>query len=158
MRTARLNKKVLALDIRRLDGRIKAMEVMIGLSTSSSIGGFWFFETFFGALIWKTMGATAVVLLVLKPILRFAEEKDAQEALLTGYSLLEEQLRDVAREAQMCGAYTEQMMDMFRRVIEKKKVLIEAGVKSRVSRDEITVLQDEVEQELQEDHFYFPPT
>lgn len=157
IRTARLNKKVLGLEICRLASRILWTEIVIGITTSSSIGGLWFLQTIWGAWLWKLLGVVAVVIMVLKPILKYQDEKEAKEALLIGYSLFEDQLSDISREIQTRQVYDDGLKEFFRRAMQKKKDLIESGVNSRITREEIDALQNEVEQELPGDRFYLPP-
>lgn len=157
LRTARLNKKVLGCEIRRLDRRIKVTEATVALSTSSSVGGFWVFQNVFGAVLWKTLGAVAVVLTLVKPIFRFAPEKSAREALLIGYGLLENDLLLIATEAQTRGRYDDDLMRQFKRALGRKEDLIKAGLGTMISRKQIEALEEEVDQELPSESFYFPP-
>jgi hypothetical protein len=157
IRTARLNKKVLGQDIRLLENRIFGIEILIGVTTSSSIAGLWFFQTLCGAWIWKVLGAVGILAIVLKPILKYQEEKDAKEALLIGYGLFEDQLASISREVQTNQAYDSELKKRFQRVMEDKQDLIRSGVNNRIGKKECADLLGEVEQELPHDHFYMPP-
>jgi hypothetical protein len=157
IRTARLNAKVLGLDIRCLASRILWMDVILSVSTSSSIGGLWFFQSGGGVTIWKVLGAIAIICTALKPVLKYQEEKDVKESLRIGYNLFENQLMQIVREVQTREVYDDALKDDFRRVMSKKNELIETARKERVSRKQIIELQDEVDRELPSNSLYLPP-
>lgn len=157
MRTARLNKKVLELDIRRLARRILWIEIVIGVTTSSSIGGLWFLQAVWVAWLWKGLGVVAVFMMVLKPILKYQEEKEGNEALLVAYGLFEDQLAAIGREVQTRQAYDTELKARFCRTMETKQTLIESAQGSRVPRKELERLEDQVEQAMPAARFYLPP-
>src|SRR4051794_15218333 len=81
-RTARLNVKCLQIQIERLKLHDRWSEILIAITTTSSVGSFWILQNNVGAQFWKAAGAVAVILSIVRPILKLGDHIQAKEKLL----------------------------------------------------------------------------
>jgi len=156
-RTARLNIKCLNAEIKSLQTKNKLVEGTIALSGASSIGGFWFLQNVPGLYAWKTLGAVAVVLTVLKPILSLADRRAKKERLLASYQILEHDLYCVTLGVQERKSYDDQAIKEFHSALARKREILGQADGSNASPRTIKRCQDEVNRELPSSQFYIPP-
>src|SRR3989442_191333 len=85
LRTARLNIKCLSCESARLRRRSNAIEVVLALSGASSIGAVAWLQNPVGKTIWGVVGFISMILVALKPIFPFADQRTKKERLLISY-------------------------------------------------------------------------
>lgn len=157
IRTTRLNCKILEWRIRGLRMMNFGFEVTIAFAATSSIGGFWFFQTFVGGCLWKTIGAVAIVCTTLKPILKYPERIRKVQELLTGYKVLGHDLHCISLDANHRQKYDDECYKELKKSLKRKSELIQRTEDSTPSRKSILRFEAEVNQELPVDQFYVPP-
>ena len=92
LRTARLNIKCLSCEIARLRRCSTTLEVVLALSGASSIGAVAWLQNSVGKTIWGAIGFISMILIALKPVFPFAEQRTKKERLLISYRILEHDL------------------------------------------------------------------
>ncbi|MFL6520165.1 MAG: hypothetical protein ACJ8NS_08090 [Chthoniobacterales bacterium] len=155
LRTARLNVKCLQREIRNIRRKSRALEWILALSGTSSIGGFAFLQHNFGKVLWQVLGGVAVVIGAVKHLLPYAEERVKKERLLSSYSMLDNDLHVIAVRIKERRAYDERAREQFRIAMEHKKFLRaqnEGECAGRIKRR----CENEVLNELPDKDFYIP--
>jgi hypothetical protein len=133
LRTARLNVKYLQSEIRRLKFFDRWSEVIIAIATTSSVGSFWFLQNVVGAYFWKSAGAIAVILSIIRPILKFADQIQGKEKLLTSYSVLDHDLHCICIEIRHRQKYDNELHKSFLEAMNRKVELIKANAHFEVN-------------------------
>jgi hypothetical protein len=156
LRTARLNVKYLQCELKWLKLFDGWSEIVIAIATTSSVGSFWFLQNAVGAQFWKTAGAIAVVLSIIRPILKFGDRIQAKEKLLTSYCVLDHDLNCIRMEIRHRQKYDNSLHKDFLEAMDRKAELVKADAHSQVKislrlKCEILVLN-----ELPTDSFYVP--
>jgi hypothetical protein len=157
LRTARLNIKYLQEKIRRLNRWNAFFEIVIAVTTSSTVAGFSFWRTVYGGSIWTTVGTIAAILSVIKPILKFPEQLRRKEELLASYHILDHDLNNIGIEIKHRKKYDDSLYKQFLRALERKAELMKQDTGSSIDERLRIRCRKAVEQELPEDSFYIPP-
>jgi hypothetical protein len=157
MRTARLNVKCLLTEICSLRQWNRFVEISLAISSTSSIGGFWFFQNAVGGYVWKTVGSFAVILTVLKPIFKFNERIRKKQQDVVGYQTLEHDLRCIAIEVQHRQRYDEELRKELMKVLRRKAELIKKDDGESFDKTCQQKFEEEVDREMPADSFYIPP-
>ena len=156
LRTARLNVKYLQFEIGRLKFFDRWSEVIIAVATTSSVGSFWFLQSTVGAQFWKTAGAIAVVLSIIRPILKFADQIQAKEKLLTSYCVLDHDLHCICMEIRHRQKYDNELHKGFLESMNRKAELVKANTHSDVKPRLRKKCEEIVLGELPMASFYVP--
>jgi hypothetical protein len=157
LRTARLNVKCLECKIKGLRRKSTILEVIVAISGTSSIGGFWFLQNDFGTTAWKTLGALAVVIGAVKHIFPFGERRLKKERLAAGYRMLEHELQCIRVGIKERRAYDDVAKGEFRIALRNKKELIGQSDDEPCSNRIIKKCRISIDRELPVDEFYIPP-
>ena len=156
MRTARLNVKCLEAEVRSLRGWNNLFEVTIAISATSSISGFWFLQNLVGGYIWKTVGAIAVIVTILKPVLRFADKARHKQELLASYKILDHDLHCVCLEVRHQKRYDDEHHKELVKALKRKAELVKKSDDSSLSVKVRRECEEQVRKELPVDSFYIP--
>jgi len=157
LRTARLNVKCLECKIKSLRRKALALEIVMAVSGTSSIGGFWFLQNQLGTTIWKGLGAVAVVIGAIKHLFPFGDRLVKKERLAAGYRMLEHELQCVRVCIKERGAYDAAARSEFQIALRNKRELIGQSDDEPCSKRLIKKCRISVENELPETDFYIPP-
>lgn len=155
-RTARLNVKCLQTKIASLRRCNSFVEISLAIASTSSIGGFWFFQNVVGGYIWKSIGALAVVLTVLKPIFKFNERIRKKQEALVGYQTLDHDFNCIAVEVQHHQRYDDELRKEFMKALKRKADLIKKDDGEPIDIKCQQKCEDEVDREMPVDSFYVP--
>jgi hypothetical protein len=131
---------------------------LIAIATTSSVGSFWFLQNTVGAEFWKTVGAIAVVLSIIRPILKFGDHIQANSKLLTGYSVLDHDLQCISIEIRYKQKYDNAAHKDFLKAMNRKTELVKATTESHLTLKKRRTYEELVMQELPTDSFYIPPS
>lgn len=156
LRTARLNVKCLQFEIASLKSDDRWSEVLIAIATTSSVGSFWFLQNAVGAYFWKTVGAFAVILSIVRPILKFSEHIQKKEKLLASYSILDHDLHCICMEIKHRQKYDNELHKDFLNAMARKAELIKTNMHSSVKPSVKKKSEELVFKELPAKAFYIP--
>jgi len=155
LRTARLNITCLSSEIAHLRRCSTRIEVILALSGASSIGAVAWLQNPVGKTIWGVIGFVSMVLVALKPVFPFAEQRTKKERLLISYRILEHDLDCVRIGIRERGQYDDQAKHEFRSALVRKAELVLHGEGSCPKRIR-EKCQAEVLLELPDSDFYIP--
>ena len=157
LRTARLNVKYLQQKLRTLKRVNLSYEIILAVTTSSTVAGFSFWQEGTGKAIWAGVGGLAAVLSVVKPILKLPETFQRKQELLASYMILDHDLNTIVSEIQFKKKYDEALRQQFVRALERKAELVKKDTDSSVNERLRRRCTNEVLRELPSDSFYIPP-
>ncbi|MGB7767642.1 MAG: hypothetical protein WBN22_02160 [Verrucomicrobiia bacterium] len=157
LRTARLNVLCLQNVLSSLRTSDRASEILIAVTTTTSIGSFWFLQNKAGEYIWKTVGCVAVVVSIVKPILKYGHRIQANEKLLAGYTLLHHELNCLCIEIRFLQRFDNAIYKDFLKIMDSKADLLKASSETNVSATLRKKCEQQVLQELPTELFYIPP-
>jgi hypothetical protein len=123
---------------------------------SSAIAGFWFWDTEYGKIVWSFMGVIAAVLAVLKPILALTKQIKEFENVLSGYRMLEFDLREIKTNIEQKRKYDLPLQADFKKALQREKALVAKAPETREKKKVKQFCENEVRQELPSDSFYIP--
>jgi len=155
LRTARLNIKCLTCEIARLRRCSTTIEVVLALSGATSIGDVAWLQNPLGKTIWGGIGFISMMLIALKPVFPFAEQRTKKERLLISYRILEHDLDCVRIGIRERGEYDDQAKREFRSALVRKAELVLHGEGSCAKKIR-QKCQTEVLNELPDSDFYIP--
>src|SRR5690554_1980388 len=93
LRTARLNVKYYQGRIRSLKRRQFWLDVVLGVSApTSAVAGLWFVDTPAGQNVWQVFMATAAVVAVVRPLLKYGDTAQAMQEAVAAYKGLDHDL------------------------------------------------------------------
>ena len=155
-RTARLNVRYLQRELARLKFVDRWSEILVAVATTSSVGSFWVLQTLIGGAIWKTAGAIAVVVSIVRPILRLSDRIQEKEKLLTGYSVLDHDLHCICIEIRHARKYDNSLHKEFVSAMNRKAELIKTNSASPVDEKLLKKCEALVILELPAESFFIP--
>jgi hypothetical protein len=155
LRTARLNIKCLSCEIARLRRCSTTIEVLLALAGASSIGAVAWLQNSVGKAIWGGIGFISMILIALKPVFPFAEQRTKKERLLISYRILEHDLDCLRIGIRERGVYDDQAKREFRSALVRKAELVLHGEGSCPKRIKAKC-QAAVLRELPDSDFYIP--
>lgn len=156
IRTARLNVKCLQVECGKINRRHAFIEITIALASTSSIGGFWFLQNMLGGYLWKSVGALAITLTAVKPVLKLNEKVRENQHLLAGYHTLEHDLNCIRIEVQQRQKYDAELHKEFMKILKRKGDLITKHDGTPLSKKSQRECENEVDAEMPLDSFYIP--
>jgi hypothetical protein len=156
-RTARLNVKYFCGRLAKLQRLNFWIEFTLAATASSSaIAAFTLWQTRFGGKIWQTLGAIAAILAILKPLLNLTEKIRKLEEVITGYRVLEHDLKKIEASINQRKTYDKELSDRFLSALDRMDQLIVKYSEPTEDKKLKARCQDEVLRELPVDHFYIP--
>lgn len=156
MRTARLNIKCIQWELLRFRRLQRIFDVAIAISSTSSIGGFWFMQNFVGGYIWKIVGALSVVFTALKPVLKLTEKVRRSQELLTSYKILDHDLHVIQIEVRHRQRYDVESHKELMKVLKRKAEIVKKSQDSPVSEKLQRAFEAQVRREMPTESFYIP--
>lgn len=156
-RTARLN-------VKYYSGRLSALQrvnfwvefILAATASTSAIAAFTLWETKYGALAWRTLGALSAVLAIMKPLLKLTEKIRKLEEVITGYRVLEHDLKKLEVSIRQKRAYDKELYDRFVAALDRMDNLIIKYTESSEDKRLRERCQGEVLNELPSERFYIP--
>ena len=156
-RTARLNVKYFSGRLNKLQRLNFWMEFILAATASSSaIAAFALWQTSIGGKVWQILGALAAILAIMKPLLNLTEKIRKIEEVITGYRVLENDLKKIEVLIRQRKAYDKELSDKFLAALDRMDELIIRYTESSEDEKLKKRCQDEVLHELPPDHFYIP--
>lgn len=156
LRTASLNVKYYTRRIIFFERINLWLELIIAIATSTAIAKFTIWGTSTGSLIWSIVGGLAVLLSVIKPLLRFSDRIKKIENVLTKYRLIKHEYQILKIDISEKKCYNQEHQQVFRDLLKKESQLIEVVPENYISNRLRTKCQREVIKEYPVDNFYIP--
>jgi hypothetical protein len=155
-RTARLN-------VRYLEAKLKSwrranfwLELLIGVSASSVAAKAWFFQGDLGGYVWKILTGVAVLLIIVKPLMKLSERIRDSEDRLAGYKTLDFFLERILISIREKKAYDRELHSQFSVALDMKQKLIEKDRGPEPNEKLLEHCYKKVLKELPDDSFYVP--
>jgi hypothetical protein len=156
-RTARLNVKYYCGRLSKLQRLNFWMEFILAATASSSaIAAFALWQTQLGGKVWQILGALAAVLAIMKPLLNLTEKIRKLEEIITGYRILEHDLKKLEVSIRQKGAYDKELYDKFVAALDRMDSLVIKYTESSEDKTLKKRCQAEVMAELPSERFYIP--
>jgi len=155
-RTARLNIRYLESELQKLHRKNFGMEFTLAVSTSSGVTGLWFWQSIFGGFIWKLLGAFAVILSIVKPMLGIPKKIQRKEEMLAGYRALEHDLEKLKIIINQQQTYSRELQQKFLEALDRKGDLIKLDQDAKKDPKLLEACYQQVLKELPADEFYVP--
>lgn len=123
---------------------------------SSAVAGLWFWRMEYGKMVWLFFGAITAVLSAIKPILGLTKRIKAFEGILSGYRLLEHEIRTLMISIEQKRKYDSVLQTEFKRIHEREKPLISQNIEAYPVERVRKQCQERVESELPPNIFFIP--
>lgn len=147
-RDAELCIKYLEPRIARLDATSRTIDIIIALSTASSVSSLAFFRDFWwGAYAWNSLAGIGGLLAVVKPFLRFQDTIKNRQELLKAYTVLSAECDKLIYIIRSTKKYDEMTHNLFQ---DAKKRFQETTSGLAMERGEIANLPEEKRKDLME--------
>lgn len=156
-RTARLNVKYYGFKLNRLRKINFWMEFLLALTASSAVVAFNFWKSHVGSVAWQVLSVLSALLAVAKPLLKYTEKIRGLEEVLTGFRILDHDLKVLGVSIKQKQKYDNELKERFLSAFERMKTLISKEVyEDREDKALIRKLQGEVNKELPPEDFFIP--
>jgi|SRR5271165_5697336 len=155
-RTARLNVKCIQDELRYWTRISDIFEIVIAFGSTTSIGGFWFFQSWIGGYLWKTLGTAAVIFTIVRRVYKVPDRVRLREDLLFRYKILEHDFQSLVIEVNQRQAYDRYCKMEFKKLMKKKSEMENHSKGFHPSDRLIDKCEKEVEKELPGSSFFIP--
>lgn len=157
LRSARLNVKYYERRLERLEHLNFIIElVLLASAPSSAIAGLWFWDTEIGKMIWQWFGVIAAIAVMLKPLLSLTKRIKELEGVLTGYRVLEFDLKEIRTLIEQKRKYDVGLQAEFKRALQRERALAGKTPETREAASVKNKCEEEVNRELPASSFFIP--
>ncbi len=157
LRTARLNVKYHSARLARIEKWNFGLEWTLAVTApSSSVAGLWFWDTEFGGLAWKLLGAVAAVAAVTRPLVGLTKKIKSYEEVLSGYRSLDHDLFEIKVMISQKRAYDRELQAEFKKALRRKGVLAGKGPEAVINEKLRRQCFLDVQRELPDSQFFVP--
>ena len=157
LRSATLSVKYYSRRLQQTERLNFALELLLlATAPSSVIAGLWFWNTDGGQLAWQILAIPAAIAAVLKPLLHLTKKIKDYEGVLSGYRILEFDLRELKIGIEQKQKYDSALQAEFKRAQQRERTLIGKNPESREDARIRKICQEEVIKELPAETFYVP--
>ncbi len=155
-RTARLNVRYYEARLKTLSRRSFWMEFLLAVSTTSSVTGFWFWQTVVGGYIWKAFGILAILLAVLKPLLKLTDKIQLKTEMLTDYRSLAHDFQKLTFSIKQNHKYDKALSNQFSVLVDKTGEIIRKHTDGNINQNLRRRCHQIVKNELPASIFFVP--
>jgi hypothetical protein len=158
LRTARLNVKYYSCRVALLQRQNFWIEgVLAATASGSAIAGLAFWDTTYGAFVWRFLVVVSAILAVVKPLLKLAERMQNLEELVGEYRAVEYELKKIEVAVKQRHAYEKELQDRFASAMDRMgEIANRKGHEFRVDEKLRGRCEKEVATELPAHHFFVP--
>ncbi len=122
-RTALLNRKYYADRLVTRQRWNLALEVILAVGTSGTIGGWAIWKQGVGPGVWAAVAGFVALIAILKPLLQLSKAIERYSKLFIGYTELHNELQRVVLEVQTCKTLTDEMWRCFQSALTRHSKL-----------------------------------
>ena len=156
-RTLRMNVYYFSYKLNNLTKINSTIEIILAITaTSSTVAGFWFWDTGAGKMVWQWMLVISTVLAITKPISNLTEKIRKYEEILTAYRGLEHDLEKIKISINQDREYTKEHQNDYYLAIDRKGQIISKLPEIKLNNKLIEKFQRQVEKELPTRNFFIP--
>ena len=130
--------------------------LLLATAPSSAVAGLWFWDTSGGQLAWKCLAIPAAIAAVLKPLLHLTKRIKDYEGVLSGYRILEFDLRELKIGIEQKRKYDAPLQAEFKRAQQRERTLVGKTPESREHAGVRSICQEEVVKEFPPEAFFVP--
>lgn len=130
--------------------------VLLCTAPSSAIASLWVWTTPAGQDLWKLLAIPAAIAVVLKPVLGLTKKIKDYEGVLSGYRILEFDLRELRIAIETKQKYDAALQSDFRRIQQRERILVGKNPESKEDAVTKKRCQSEVNQEYPIESFFIP--
>jgi hypothetical protein len=135
------------------------MQIVLAVSApGSGIAGIWFMKTAEGRVFWESLTGLASVVAVVQPLLGLTRKIREFETLVSGYRVLEFDLRELTARIRQSRAYTPKNQAEVLNISARERHLIEKCTEPTQSPRLKRHCEQEVNEEFPANSFYVPET
>ncbi len=156
-RTVRLNWKYYKKKLRRFTKLNNTLEILLAVTApGSAIAGYTVWEEGLGRWVWMILGTAAAIFSLAKPILKINKHVEKLEKATQAYAALHGDCIELQSEIRHKEAYTESMYKQYQKLLKKRNNIKQGLAGEMEDRNLISLLQEEVEEELPSNNFFIP--
>ncbi|HEU0013830.1 MAG TPA: hypothetical protein VFQ45_09105 [Longimicrobium sp.] len=133
------------------------VECLIAATSSTAVGGLWFFSTAAGGVVWKILATLAALLSVYQTVAKPSDIVRKLEETVTAFSTVEADIEKLCRKIKTDGRYTKPMMREFEALVEKRVEISHKYMDAKVNKNLRAHCTEEVLKQLPLESFYIPP-
>ena len=157
LRTACLNVKYYSRRLQSLERLNFGLEFLLSATApTSAIAALFFWNTEYGQVAWKYLAIVAAVAAVAKPLLNLAKRIKDYESVLSGYRMLEYDLREIRLMIEQKKKYDQPLQAEFEKAVQREKALIAKNPETRECGRVKRKCEAEVLQQLPPESFFIP--
>jgi len=157
LRTSRLNTKYYGRRLAQFETYNFCLELVLAVTApTSAIAGLWFWNTDAGKIAWQYLGVIAALAAVVKPLLGLTKRIKAYESVLSGYRMLEYDLREIKDLVEQKQKYDGPLQAEFKKALQREKQLVGKNPESHENRQVLRECELEVRSELPGQSFFVP--
>ncbi len=153
-RSTLLSKKYSGYRLNTIRQYNTAIEILIAVSASSSVGAMFLWQTDTGKMVWGTFSAIVAVLAIMKPILQLSKKVEGYSKLFTGYDDIYFELKKLVDDIQVVENYTDTIRTKFDAVMERLQQLKDED--PRPNKRLCSKLKKEVNNEVPIERLWWP--
>ena len=156
-RTAYLNVKYYKCKRKRAETLNFWMELILAITASSSaIGALTFWTTNPGKQIWQGLGVIAAFVAVMKPLIKLTDKIKQLEEIITGYTILQNDLNKIVQTIDIKRIYDEKIQDDYFSALGRYNDLGVRYIDNDTDTKLIKKYSEEVNKEMPVSRFYVP--
>ena len=155
-RTARLNVHYYSAQLASARRSGKAVEWILAIAASSSVGGLWLFSTFLGGLLWRGVGGVAALLAVYQVVVRPKERVAALEQRVTLWRGLEFDLDRLVKRIAALRGLPPDVDEQLELILSRKRELVLSYVDPKTDQKLLAESHGRVNAELPPNSFWKP--
>lgn len=135
----------------------KWMDIFIAVSTSSTAASMWFVKyTYFGDYTWQVCSVVAVILSIIKPILKYQDKIKVTRALLAEYRALDYAYQKLVISIKQRRKYDDELKNKFLVLLDKRARITDEFVAGPIASIQRNRAFDQANEELPPQDFYVP--
>jgi hypothetical protein len=100
------------------------VELILAFAASSAVGGLWLFESTWGGVAWRWLGAVAAILSVYQVVGKRADRIQSLEKRVSGFRALDFDLSRLVTRAQQRAAYDDELNNYFEAILDRKREIV----------------------------------
>ena len=155
-RTARLNVKINEYHLANYKKWNFLIEFLLALTASSSVAGFWFWQSVTGQTVWKYLLVLTAILAVLKPMLNLSGKIQKFSEILTDFKSLEHDFHKLTILINQQQRYDPEFKEQFYYLLYQKRFINQKTNEGTIRKSKKREFEDQVINELPANSFYIP--
>lgn len=157
LRTARLNVLYYTCLLKKREQLNFFIELVIAITTTSSVAALSLWSTDVGKQLWQFLAITAAFISVVKPLLNLPDSIKRFQSTVSGYSLLEYDLRQLTDQISNYASYGQPEREEYERIVKRERDLATNPPVTGEDRKLKQRFEKMVNEQLPSSSFFIPP-